>query len=776
MSPERYSIKVTGIVQGVGFRPFVYNLAKELFLNGWIINTGGGVEIEIEGLKTSLDTFMSRLRNDAPPLALISNIIFERLPYLGYNNFKIENSKNACRSNTLVSPDISVCQDCIGELFDTDNFRFGYPFVNCTNCGPRFTIIKDMPYDRPNTTMDSFTMCDKCRSQYENPADRRYHAQPVSCPDCGPKLNLLDRTGSLVTCEDAADKAAELLANGYILAVKGLGGYHLACDAANRNAVAELRYRKHRDEKPFALMAKDMEEVCKHCYVDTFEKELLNSVRKPVVLLKKRKDSGLPPEIAPGNPYLGVMLPYTPLHFLLFAERNGMEIKCPGILVMTSGNMSSEPICFRDAEVLEQLGGIADYFLVNDREIFTRIDDSVTRTFRGKEYLIRRARGYAPMPVICNLAAKNVPSVLACGGETKNTFCLNKGNEFYLSPHIGDLENLETIQSFEEGINHYKKLFGIKPEIIAYDLHPEYLSSKYAADAPIKRKIGIQHHKAHVAACMADNNLKGDVIGAAFDGTGFGEDGKIWGGEFFTGSYGSFKRAAHLEYVRMPGGSLAIHEPWRMAGSYMENSGIDMRVLADMKPLDRIGIEDKNRIASRIEVVKNMIYTGFNSPFTSAVGRLFDAVSALAGLCYYSGFEGQAAMELEFSCEPGFHGTYPYEIYLENGVYLIKTSGIINGVLRDRHKNIPSGIISSVFHETVATIINEICCRLCNDTGFNKVVLSGGVFQNMLLLASSIKKLELSGLEVFIHKRVPANDGGLSLGQSVIAMAEAGVF
>ncbi len=777
MNLERHRLKVTGIVQGVGFRPFVYNLAKSLFLKGWVLNTGDGVEIEIEGPAEVLAVFNSRLINEAPPLAFIRSISTESFSSYGYEDFIIKKSETGKASNTFISPDISICSDCSRELYDKDDYRFGYPFINCTNCGPRFTIIKDIPYDRPNTTMSTFEMCETCRSQYENPADRRYHAQPVSCSKCGPGLYLLDRRGALVQCEDTPGNAGELLASGKILAVKGLGGYHLACDARNKDAVAELRKRKHRDEKPFALMAKDITTVLKYCYADASEKALLESVKKPVVLLKKRETCSLPVEIAPGNPYLGVMLPYTPVYLLLFrksssiVDSSGVSATsvpidaCPEILVMTSGNISSEPICYKDEDAFRELRGIADYFLTNNREIFIRTDDSVTRSFQGKEYIIRRARGYAPMPVICDIVPGAGPSVLACGGELKNAFCLTKGQEFYVGHHIGDLENLETMQSFEEGIEHFKRLFGIKPEKIAYDLHPEYLSTKYALASSIGRKLGIQHHKAHIASCMADNNMEGDVIGVAFDGTGYGEDGNIWGSEFFTGSYGSFRRAAHLEYVKMPGGSAAINEPWRMACSYLEKAGAGM---------DALGALEVD--ASRLEVVKNMIAGGFNSPLTSGMGRFFDAVSALAGIRSYSNFEGQAAMELEFAAENGFYGEYPFEAYPEGGIYILSTAGIVKGILKDKQNNISAGIISSRFHESIASMINEICCRLSKETGFKRVVLSGGVFQNMRLLSRSMEKLVHSGLEVYIHKQVPANDGGLSLGQAVIAMADDGTF
>lgn len=761
MKPERCGLKVKGIVQGIGFRPFVYKLAVSLSLKGWVTNNSDGVEIEIEGPAGHIDAFMERLKSEAPSLALITGIESNCLPFFGYKEFIIKESERGSSNNTLISPDISICGDCSRELAQKDDMRYGYPFINCTNCGPRFTIIRDIPYDRSNTTMSSFEMCDACRAQYENPADRRYHAEPVSCSKCGPRLFLLDNKGRQVDCSDPAERAAMLLSQGRILAVKGLGGYHLACDAGNKQAVSELRRRKHRDEKPFALMAGDMDIIRRYCAVRPSEEALLESPARPVVLLEKLENCSLPSEIAPGNPYLGVMLPYTPVHLLLM-DRNH---NCPGLLVMTSGNISSEPICYKDGEALEQLGDIADYFLTNDREIHIRTDDSVVRSFRGNEYIIRRSRGYVPVPVTVNGVHKAAPSILACGGEMKNTFCLGKGNEFYLSHHIGDLENLETLQSYEEGIEHYKRIFGISPEINAYDLHPEYLSTKYAAEESFARKIGVQHHKAHIASCMADNDIEGEVIGVSFDGTGYGEDGNLWGGEFFTGTYGCLKRAAHLEYVRMPGGSAAVREPWRMALSCLVKAGEDTGAAARILELDLNDLQ--------LEMIDRMTATGINSPLTSSMGRLFDAVSAIAGVRNHISYEGQAAMELEFIAAKGNYGLYPYELSLSNGVYIIHTGSIVRNAMQDRKDQISRAVISAKFHETAADIVRSVCQRLSRDTGLKRVVLSGGVFQNMLLLANVFDKLEKEGLKVFIHKKVPANDGGLSLGQAMIAVAEA---
>lgn len=773
MSFKRYRIKVTGIVQGVGFRPFIYALAKSLFLNGNVRNTGEGVVIEAEGRREDLDVFVGRIKSDAPPLSLIREISFDRLDPYGYTGFDIIASSAESR-NTMISPDISICADCGRELFDSADRRYRYPFINCTNCGPRFTIIRDVPYDRPNTTMDSFAMCEACRKQYEDPRDRRYHAQPVSCAVCGPELALLDREGKRVGTEDPAGMAAQLLAQGHILAIKGLGGYHLACDASRADTVAELRRRKHRDEKPFALMARDIETVRGCCVVDAAEERLLSSPGKPIVLLKRKTGCPLPGEIAPGNSHLGVMLPYTPVHLLIFGKDGTGETACPPLLVMTSGNKSSEPICYTDESALRELGGIADGFLVNDREIYIRTDDSVTRIFKGREYIIRRSRGYVPVPIAVERTAlpAGMPSVLACGGELKSTFCLSRENEFFLSPHIGDLENLETMQSFEEGIGHFKKLFDIKPTGIAYDMHPGYLSTQYALSQSEGVKIPVQHHHAHIASCMAENGLSGDVIGVAFDGTGYGPDGHIWGGEFFTGSYSGFKRAGRLKYVVLPGGDAAVREPWRMAVSFLRSAGFDITDISDPVISGLLPGLPEDLRRQKLQALDRMLESGFNSPQTSSMGRLFDAVSALAGVRNTNGYEAQAAMELENVAQTAGCGAYGFDISDGDGTYIADPGGVITGIVADRRARIPPEVISGRFHETAAVLVLDMCVRLRADTGISRVALSGGVFQNLLLLSKCVEKLERAGFRVFIHSLVPSNDGGISLGQAVIGMAQ----
>lgn len=807
MELERYRIEINGIVQGVGFRPFIYKLAKNLDLKGEVRNTSSGVLIDAEGASGSIMSFIDRLSKEAPSLSRIEAVKSVKLDIAGYNDFIIAESSPKKLPNTLISPDISTCADCRRELFEPSDRRYLYPFINCTNCGPRYTIISDIPYDRPNTTMGSFKMCEECNAQYRDPCDRRYHAQPVCCEDCGPGMMLLDGNGNAietynsgsVLSRDIIRKAATLLADGRILAVKSLGGYHLVCDAANGSAVVELRKRKRRDEKPFALMARDIETVRKYCESNEASEKLLQSPSAPIVLLKRKPLASLPLQLAPGNAELGIMLPYTPVHLLLFFEACGKPSSCPELLVMTSGNISDEPICYEDAEAVARLSGIADYFLTNDRPIRTRTDDSVVRVFQNDIYFIRRSRGYAPSPVITRSAdlargqvsipakeqpggiARQQPSILALGAELKNTFCLTKGSSFFMSQHIGDLENLETLQSFEEGIEHYKKLFGISPAAVAYDMHPAYLTTEYVKSLPEDLiRIPVQHHHAHVASCMAENDLSGDVIGVSFDGTGYGEDGAVWGGEFFTGTYKSFRRAAHLEYFGLPGSAAAVREPWRPAAACLNLGGFEltddklMGVLKD-RYTNINGARDGNGSTGgftpeKMELAARMLEKGFNSPQTSSMGRLFDAVAALIGICHINRYEGQAAILLE-NAASGYSGeAYGFELLDRDGVHVIMLRKLVSEIMRDVMSGIPAGIISARFHETAARLVEQVCLRLRADTGLNRVVLSGGVFQNVRLLSTCLTKLADKGFEVSIHRRVPVNDGGISLGQASIAM------
>ncbi len=771
-----YRIIITGIVQGVGFRPFIFNLADRFGLKGWVGNSDSNVIIEIDEDFQKTTDFINEIKKSAPVLSRIESIEYTEVEYQGFRNFEIRHSQKSSKGPIFISPDVATCCDCLSEMKDKSDRRYKYPFINCTNCGPRFTIIKNIPYDREKTTMECFEMCDNCSREYTKPSDRRYHAQPVSCHDCGPNLSVADETGKMIqeikTSSQCIRYTADMIKKGYIVAVKGIGGYHLACDGLNQKAVERLRTRKHRDDKPFAVMARDLKTVEKYCTISPAEMDLINSPASPIVLLERIDFGILPDAIAHLNRYLGVMLPYTPVHHLLFEEEG-----FPELLVMTSGNLSSEPIFYRDDEAMEGLEGIADAYLTNNREIYIRTDDSVTRVFRDKEYIIRRARGYVPKPISINVREllgldENVelPSVLACGGELKNVFCLNKGKNFYLSHHIGDLENESTNVAFRKGIEHFKRLFDISPQCIAYDLHPNYYSSQYALSQPDIDKIAVQHHKAHVASCMAENLLKGDVIGVSFDGTGYGEDGNIWGGEFFTGGYYSFQRAGHLNYVMMPGSDSAVKHPWRMALGYLYASeqGVVDNVMKIAEKLPAFKDRSKEETIFTIKMLEKRI----NSPFTSSMGRFFDAVSALLGIKTDISYEGQAAIELEYYADVCC--TEPYDFGIENGEegFKVNTSFIIKQLVDDILAGYGMEYISSRFHATVADIVLEGCLHIRKINDLNNVILSGGVFQNITLLKMSVELLEKQGFKVFIHSEVPSNDGGISLGQSIMAIAQ----
>lgn len=759
--------QVKGIVQGVGFRPFVYRLAKDCELNGWVANAGSGVTIEVEGKEENLRRFFQDLTQKAPSLSHIEEVNIEEMAPAGFTDFIIKESTEAVSREVYVSQDICVCGDCLTEMNDPRNRRYRYPFINCTNCGPRFTITNDIPYDRKHTTMGDFEMCEDCAREYHDPADRRFHAQPIACPVCGPSLSVFDGDGNPVECGDPVAFITEQLAKGVICGIKGLGGYHLACDAARRDAVRELRLRKKRDGKPFAIMAKNVEVVLSICKVSEKEKELLESPERPIVLLSVKDDTRLPLDLlAPDNRTLGVMLPYTPLHSLMFQD--GLEL-----LVMTSGNRSGEPIFYKDEEALEGLKGIADYILTGSRPIYIRTDDSVARVFRGKETLIRRSRGYVPFPVDLSavLQLKNEDccslndfNILACGGELKNTFCLVKGHKAFLSHHIGDLENMETLQSFEEGIQHFQRMFSVRPTVAAYDMHAGYLSTQYASALQDVMKVPVQHHHAHIASCMAGNGVSGPVIGVAFDGTGLGEDGHIWGGEFFVGDYSSFERAAHFEYVPMPGGEAAIKEPWRMAFAYF-TKGLREHA-ADLPAHWAAQIEPYKR-----NIVQTQIAQKINTPFTSSAGRLFDAVSSMLGLCHAIEYEGQAAIRLEQAADLGSESAgYAYELRERQGMIEIGTVSLFNEMVKDLAAGTGVPAIAGAFHRTLSIMIADVCRRIQTRHHLNEVALSGGVFQNQLLLELTVAELENSGFQVHTHSKVPANDGGLSLGQAAIAM------
>jgi hydrogenase maturation protein HypF len=758
---ERRAIEVRGIVQGVGFRPFIYALARRHGLSGSVRNDSEGVHVEVEGPPESIDRFLRDMREEAPPLAVIEAVSWRPLPPRGEPDFRIEESREGAERRALVSADVATCGACLRELFDSADRRYRYPFINCTNCGPRFTITCAIPYDRALTTMSPFTMCPACRREYDDPTNRRFHAQPNACPVCGPRVSLLDRNGRELEADDPVRLTAELLRRGSVVAIKGLGGYHLACDPFDARAVGALRSRKVRQDKPFALMARDMDQIRALCHLDAGETELLGAPQRPIVLLRRRAPSPVVEEVAPRQKTLGVMLAYTPLHHLLLAD-SGIP------LVMTSGNRSDEPIAYRDEQVFEHLGDIADYFLIHDRRIHMRCDDSVVRVVEGCAYPIRRSRGYAPVPL--RLAQGFARQVLACGGELKNTFCLAKGNHAFLSHHIGDLENYETLRSFREGIEHYCRLFDLQPELVACDLHPEYLSTKYARELEEEGlpAVGVQHHHAHIASCLADNELPAEerVIGVALDGTGYGTDGAIWGGEFLEGSIREgFARRAHLEYLPLPGGEAAIRQPWRMAIA-------QLLALYGEEELLKFPLQVVRWAKERdIRLIGQLVRAGINTPPTSSAGRLFDAVAALLGTpgTDRTTYEGQAAVELEMLAGDTPPDPYAFRFRQEEGGWTVETRQVIGGVVDDLLAGRPAAEIASRFHRTMAEIVVEGCERLRGAGGPGSAVLSGGTFQNMLLLGQVVRGLKGKGFSVYIHRRVPPNDGGLALGQAVLA-------
>ncbi|MBK1784947.1 carbamoyltransferase HypF [Prauserella cavernicola] len=735
----RTAVRVEGVVQGVGFRPFVHTLAGRLGLSGLVGNDPAGVFIEVEGSPEQLSTFLAALESEAPPLAAIDAVTVHEVPVAGDGGFRIVPSRGGAAA-TLVSADSATCADCLAELADPGDRRYRYPFVNCTNCGPRFTIVRGVPYDRPLTTMAGFPMCADCAREYVDPEDRRFHAQPVCCPVCGPRLRLGDAYG-----EAALAAAVDLLGAGGVLAVKGLGGYHLAVDAGDERAATTLRSRKHREDKPFAVLVPDLAAARELCEVDVLAERVLTSRRAPIALLPRRPGAPVARDVSPGNRSLGLLLPYTPLHHLLIGD-----VGRP--IVLTSANVSDEPIVHRDEDVADRLGGIADACLTHDRPIHIRADDSVVRPFRGTVQVQRRSRGYAPEPV--PVALEFPRPVLACGAELKNTFCLAKDRHAFVSQHIGDLENYETLRAFTDGIAHLGSLFDIRPEVVAHDLHPEYLSTKYALEQSDVELVGVQHHHAHIASCLADNGERGPVLGVAFDGTGFGTDGTIWGGEFLVADLAGFERAAHLAPVPMPGGVAAIRQPWRMAAAHLGETDLDVA----------------RRHGADWTAVVSLARAGTNSPWTSSAGRLFDAVAALLGVREEINYEGQAAIELEQLADPAERGAYRARVDGE----LVHASDLIWSGVDDLRAGVPRETIAARFHNGVAEVIAEVCTGLRERTGLGTVALSGGVFQNLLLLHRTVTTLEAGGFRVLTHSRVPANDGGVSLGQAVIAATRVG--
>jgi len=757
-SQRALNISIRGIVQGVGFRPFVYQLASRHGLTGWVCNTSRDVKIEAEGPEDALRKFLVELRTEAPPLARIDALEHWDIAPEGHGAFEIRKSIPEPGQYQLISPDIATCAACRGELFDPQDRRFGYAFTNCTDCGPRLTIIKDIPYDRPMTTMAPFEMCPECRREYEDPMNRRFHAQPNCCPRCGPHLEILEGTGAKIETRDPIRRTAELLKQGKIVAVKGIGGFLLACDATDEEAVRRLRERKRRTFKPFAVMMETLEAVKEACVVSEEEEALLTSPQSPVVLLKTREPRSVTPAVAPGLRYLGVMLPYTPLHHLLMRAA-----ALP--LVMTSGNLSEEPIVADNGEALEKLAAIADFYLVHNRDIYARCDDSVAMVAAGEVGLLRRARGYAPDPIPLPFGALEV---LACGAEYKNTFCITKDRYAFMSQHVGDMDNLETLTHYEKMLDLYRKLFRLEPKIVACDKHPDYLASRYARELEAQDKdvrvISVQHHHAHIASCMAENSVTGPVLGVALDGTGYGEDGTIWGSEFLLVDDDRFTRLGRFDDVPLPGGDAAVKRPYRIAFSYLyrllgaSSLTMDLPLLREMDPFE-------------IRILRDQIDKRINTPMTCSAGRLFDAVSALLGIRKEIDYEGHAAIELEMAgtgCD--FDGMlYPFHTEEEKGLHVVRLGPLLGGVTADLTRGLPAALISVRFHHTVAHIVAEVCAALSKEHGIRKVALSGGVFQNRMLLELARDRLVAEGLEVLTHKHVPCNDGCISLGQAVVA-------
>ncbi|MCS6847829.1 MAG: carbamoyltransferase HypF [Anaerolineae bacterium] len=752
----RQRLIVRGIVQGVGFRPFVYGLATRHGLGGFVGNDSNGVFIEVEGEPAALEAFARDLQAEPPPLALIESVTSMPLPATGETTFVIVASEGQAGASTAISPDVCICDDCLRELFDPADRRYRYPFINCTNCGPRFTIIRDIPYDRPLTTMAAFPMCAACAREYHDPTDRRFHAQPVACPACGPRV-WFEAGGRATAWDDDAIRAAQAaLRSGRIVAVKGIGGFHLACDATNDDALRTLRRRKGRVDKPFAVMVRDLAAARALAEVDDAEAALLTSKARPIVLLRRRPDARLSALVAPGNAYVGLMLPYSPLHYLLL---DGLDMP----LVMTSGNLSDEPICKDNDEALRRLASLADGFLLHNRDIHVWCDDSVMRAFEGRELPIRRSRGYTPFPV---RLAQPAPMLIATGGELKATFCVTRERFAYLSQHIGDMENLETLQAFERALTHFVKLFRIVPERIVCDLHPGYLSTQWAerfAAAQGLPLVKVQHHHAHIAACLAEHGFDPDAraIGISFDGTGYGSDGAIWGGEVLIANCRTFTRIAHLKYVPLPGGDASIKRPYRAALAHLWAAGIawdeDLPCVAACPPEER-------------RVLCQQLERNFHCPPTSSMGRLFDAIAALAGVRQTATYEAQAAIELEALCDDAEQGHYEWVSAPSAGgdALVLDPAPIFHGIMRDLHASVSRQAIAAKAHNTIAELIVQVSDHARRQSGLNVVALSGGVFQNVQLLQRALPRLRAAGFEVLTHRAVPPNDGGLALGQAAV--------
>jgi hydrogenase maturation protein HypF len=745
-------------VQGVGFRPTVYLLAQKHTLTGWVLNSAHGVEIEISGSPTACAAFVQDLQHNPPPLAHIDSFEVQPAEPKSYPAFEIRESQDKPNDFLPVSPDLAICPDCRRELFDPADRRYRYPFINCTNCGPRFTIVKSIPYDRPNTSMAGFALCPDCAAEYHDPANRRFHAQPIACPVCGPQIWFEAGGRKLAEKEEALQTARRWLVKGKILAVKGLGGFHLVCDAANGEAVQTLRERKHRTGKPFALTAFDLPTIEKYVTLNSTARRLISAPQAPIILAEMTEaGKKLAQIVAPDQTRLGFMLPYTPLHLLLLEPAPNF----PEVLVMTSGNLSEEPIAYENAEARERLESLADGFLMHDRPIYMRIDDSVVTILREKPYIVRRARGFAPQQL--RLPWDAVP-LLATGTELKNTFCLTRDRYAFVSHYIGDLENQETLSSFEQAIRHYERVFRIQPEALACDLHPDYLATRYAqarSRAENLPLVAVQHHHAHIASCLAENGWASPepVIGLAYDGTGYGTDGIIWGGEILIAGYKEFTRRFHLTQLPLPGGDLAVRKPARMALSYLLAAGIELedQTLAPVAYLN----------PAEAQAVRHQARTGFNAPLTSSIGRLFDAVAALMGLCEEISYEAQAAMMLESAADPQESGFY--EMPLENDI--IDPQPMIRAIVADLKAGVNRGLIAARFHNSLIRMSVEACRQIRKESGLRTVAISGGVWQNMRLMNLILPALETEGFTPLIHTQLPPNDGCVSLGQAAVALA-----
>ncbi|MGC2527069.1 MAG: carbamoyltransferase HypF [Candidatus Acidiferrum sp.] len=750
----RKEIRVSGIVQGVGFRPYVYRLAVDRNLGGNISNTPAGVTIEVQGPPDLVEDFVSRLPEQPPALAQIARVLVREMPCQPDRCFEILSSHTAEHATALISPDVAVCEDCLRELFDPHDRRYLYPFINCTNCGPRFTIMRDIPYDRLRTSMSAFPMCDECRAEYEDPQDRRFHAQPNACWECGPQVELWDARGRPMKELNPIAAAAEHIRSGEIVGVKGLGGFHFAVDGMNLGAVERLRQRKGRFEKPFAIMVRDLEAAGRLCEIDREGRRLLTSRQRPIVLLPKIKDAAIAETVAPKQRDLGLFLPYTPMHYLLFAASKFEE------LVMTSGNLSEEPIALDNREAVDRLGGIADFFLLHNREILVRCDDSIVRSSAGKLRQIRRSRGYVPAAVHL---PKEFPQILAVGGELKNTICLTRGNLAFLSQHIGDLENEESFRFFCDTITYLSRILEIEPVVIAHDLHPDYFSTKWALAQKGLHLVGVQHHHAHIAACMAENRIEGRVIGFSLDGAGYGTDAHIWGGEALLADYAGFERAAHLAYAALPGGAAAIREPWRMAVSYLAKAFGE-----DFFGLDIPFVQKLNR--GKADLILRMVSQGVNSPLSSSCGRLFDGVAALIGIRQKVSYEAQAAIELEMAARSSNDSAgYPLAILRQDGRWQIDPSPLFSAVVEDLRRMVSTEIISRRFHNGLVEVFARLACLLREESSINQVCLSGGTFNNLLVFEDLIRELKSREFHVFTQSEVPSGDGGLSLGQALVA-------